>query len=631
MKNKNYADIIRYLAENKENGYISSEQIAYSLNISKRTVLSYLQRIKQDSTALGFRIITKQGYGCALEVCNETVFLAWYNEIFENEIISDVEKRRKMIFIKLILTSEYVNVYDLADELYISASLVRKDIKNLKPLVEQYNLKLKHSHSHGYLIYGEEKDIRRAIAKECSDYLENFSLDSHKEYRTEVLEMLSTSINKHMISANISISPQSVNSLAIHILIAINRMETNNAISVTGISDSIEDSIEYITAEKINEDIKDIFGLSLSKDEIYYFSQHIRGNNGSALEKNLVTDLDDIEVIGFYNLFLRGIYKHSNIDFFVDTNLRYNLLNHISLFISRLKDDTQIVRSNLSRIKDEFPYANELAILGLREIEQKYQKSISEQETLYFTIHLALSLETNKSLNKYNFAVILNDSVTVFRLISHKLNQILKDKINIIQFISPEKYTAMNVFDFDIILDTTGMNKRAKHQIYVDKFLSESDVSAILMAVEKLDEKNNLNEFMSEDLYFELECGSKEEVLKKMIHQICQKYSFDENEFYCSVIEREKCCSTAYSKKIAIPHPLDSSKYPNFISVGRLSKPVLWNDRHVQLVFLFSLSSSQKVVQGFFDKLSKLIMSNDKIFLLQKTDSYQSFIEEFYK
>ncbi|MBQ7888695.1 MAG: transcription antiterminator [Erysipelotrichaceae bacterium] len=630
MKNKIYADIIRYLVENKNSSYISSEQIAYSLNISKRTVLSYMKKIKQDAPSFGFEIVTKQGYGCRLEVREEHVFSAWYSEFFNNEIISDVERRRKIIFTNLILSGDYVNVYDLADELYISASLVRKDIKNLRPLIERYNLKLMHSHSHGYLIYGEEKDIRKAIAKECSEYLENYSGEEHSEYRTEVLEKLSVSINKHLTSANISISTQSIHSLAIHILIAINRMETNNTIPIGNVHESVKDSVEYITAESINEDIYEIFGVSLSNDELYYFSQHIKGNNSNALEKNLVADLEDSEVIEFYNLFLRGIYKQSNVDFFNDTNLRLNLLNHISLFISRLKENTQIVRSNLSGIKDEFPYANELAILGLRGIEQKYKKAISEQERLYFAIHLALSLETNKSHKKYNFAVILDDSVTVFQLISHKLNQIFKDRINIIQLIMPEHLNKTMMGDFDIILDTTD-SKNGDYFITVEKFLNERDVASIKMAIDKLDQKNDLNQFMSEDLYFVMDCSNKEELLKKMIHQVSQKMNFNEDEFFSSVIEREKCSSTAYSKRIATPHPLESTKFPEFISVCRLNKPVLWDERYVQLIFLFSLNSSQKVVQEFFDKLSKLIMSHDKIFLLQKTDNYFDFVEEFYK
>ena len=62
MENKTYVDIISLLNENKDD-YMTSEQIAYTLSISKRTVLTYLNKIKDDAADHGFKIITKQGYG----------------------------------------------------------------------------------------------------------------------------------------------------------------------------------------------------------------------------------------------------------------------------------------------------------------------------------------------------------------------------------------------------------------------------------------------------------------------------------------------------------------------------------------------------------------------------------------
>ncbi|WP_281627202.1 PTS sugar transporter subunit IIA [Traorella massiliensis] len=630
MENKTYVDIISLLNENKDD-YMTSEQIAYTLSISKRTVLTYLNKIKDDAADHGFKIITKQGYGCKLIIKDDEIFSEWYTNLFEKENISDVQKRRKVIFNKLISSSNYVNIYDLADELYISVSSARKDIKHLQPLIKKYNLTLKHSHSRGYIIVGEEKDIRNAIAKECSDYLEYMNGEENREHHTKILDMLTASIEKNLTSNNISISSNSVNSLAIHILIAINRIETNNAIKVGSLQANDRKTKEYLTAEKINEDIEKIFGLSLSKDEVYYFSQHIKRNN-AALDRNLVINLEDPEVITFYNLFLRAIYIHSDIDFFNDDNLRLNLMNHISLFLYRLNHDDQIKKSNLSSIKDAFPYANELAVIGLRAIEEKYQKSISEEEKLYFAIHLALSLETNKDLKKYNLAVILDDSATIFKLISYKINQILKERINIIQLFSFDDVNEEALDQFDIIINATGKKLWfEKPTISTGEFISDNDITLIKLIMDKLDEQNDLDEFMSKDLYFVLDCGTKEELLECVIEKIADKLCFNSNEFYQSVIERERYSSTAYSKRIAIPHPLDSAKFPNFISICRLNKPILWDDKYVQLVFLFSLNSSQKTIQIFFKELSKIILSNDKIFQLQKTNSYEEFIEVFYK
>ena len=625
MKNANYENIIRLLMEYENKDYISSEKIAYFLNISKRTVLTYLDKLREESTDNGFLIVAKQGVGCKLIIEDKDRFGAWYQKTGVDADLSDVEKRRRLIFYKLISSSNYVNIYDLADELYVSASLVRKDIKSMRPLMDRYHLTIRHSHSHGYIIVGKERDIRRAIANECADCLDPILAVSGGEHRTQVYEQLFSSVEKNLAENNISISRQSINSLSIHILIAINRTETNNTIKMNpqGIDTS---SAEYLAMQKINQELTGIFGLSLPEEEMCYLAGHIKGK----MDKYHMPGEEDQEAIEFYGLLLRSIYKQSGIDLFEDDNLQINLLNHITMFLYRLKNDEQIAKSNLSGIKDEFPYANELAVLGLRAIKGKYQKDITEEETLYFTIHLALSLETNSTLKGYNLAVFLDDSVTVFKLFSHKLKRALKERINIIQLFSYNDVKEEEIGQFDIIINATGKKLWFDQPtISTEAVLSDTDITLIEMIMDKLDKESTIHEMFRKDLYYSMTVASREELLKTVIWDVSKKLNFDAEAFYNSVIEREKFGSTAYSKRIAVPHPLESDRFPHFIAICRLNKPILWEDKNVELVFL--VNGVQKTMQILFQDLSKIILSSDKMYLLQKTSTYEEFIEEFCK
>ena len=91
MESKIYADIVSLMHENNDD-YMTSEQIAYTLSVSKRTVLTYLNKIKDDADGHGFEVITKQGYGCKLIVKDHDIFSEWYADLFEKENISDVQK-----------------------------------------------------------------------------------------------------------------------------------------------------------------------------------------------------------------------------------------------------------------------------------------------------------------------------------------------------------------------------------------------------------------------------------------------------------------------------------------------------------------------------------------------------------
>lgn len=630
MKNQNYENIIRLLMEYGDKEYISSEKIAYFLNISKRTVLTYMNKLREESAARGFELVAKQGAGCKLVIHDRETFDKWYQEDGLDDNLSEVERRRKQIFFKLITSSNYINIYDLADELYVSASLVRKDIKTLRPLADRYHLTIRHSHSHGYIIVGKEKDIRKAIANECSDWVDLSVGIESGEHRTRMFEMLSSSIQQNLTKNNISISKQAVNSLGIHFLVAINRVETNNIIKVETSQEEDTPSAEYQAIQQINQELDQIFGLSLPEAEVRYLAAHIKGRTFGPLDRRTVPDTEDLEVIEFYGLFLRSIYKQCGIDLFDDDNLQLNLLNHISLFLYRMKNDEQIVKSNLSGVKDEFPYANELAILGLRSIKQKYHKDITEEETLYFAIHLALALENNKPLRGYNLAVVLDDSVTVFKLFSHKLKQALKERINMIQLFSYNEVTEEELDQFDIIINATGKKLWfSQPTISTEAVISETDIFLVEMLMDKLDKEDHVKEMFRRDLYYTLTVSNKAELLETVIRDVSKKLDFDADAFYSSVMERERFGSTAYSKRVAVPHPMEGDKFPYFIAICRLNKPVLWDDKNVELVFL--VNGIQKTMQLLFQELSKAILDGNKMYLLQRTTTFEEFVDEFCK
>lgn len=630
MKNANYDNIIQLLREYRKKEYISSEKIGRILGLSKRTVLSYLDRLRAEAQGNGFQLIAKQGAGCKLVVEDPAAFDAWLRAMAQDDEPSEVEKRRMMIFWELLSSSNYVNIYDLADEFFVSPSLIRKDIKSLQSLVDRYHLTLRHSHSRGYIIVGEEQDIRTAIAQECSGWLDLLTEGGGGRHRTQVLEELSASIEKHLTAHNISISQPSINSLCIYILIAINRVETCNPIRIPELQGVESSSPEYLAVTRIGEDIGQIFGVALPEEEIRYIVLHIKGKTAPPEEGNRIPPEENWEAIEFYGLFLRSIYKQSGIDLFDDDNLKWNLISHISLFLDRMKKDQQAVHSNLSSVKDEFPYANELTILGLRPIIEKYGKRITEEETLYFTIHLALSLETKDTVKGYNLAVLLDDSMTVFKLISHKLKQALKDRINIIQLFFYSEAKEEELSKFDIIVNASGKKLWFDQPVVsTEAVLSSTDISLIEMLMDRLDERSSVHEIFRKDLYYALEAGTKEELLETVIRDVSGKLGFSAQDFYRSVTEREKFGSTAYSRHIAVPHPLESEKYPHFVAICRLDKPISWDDKNVELVFL--ANCTQKTIQILFKLLSKVILSNDKMYLLQKTASYEEFIDELCK
>ena len=101
-------------------------------------------------------------------------------------------------------------------------------------------------------------------------------LPQETSYKSKQLSLIQHVIAESLMNANISITADSCSALSLHILIAINRVETNNIINQE-VSEAMRQSLEYKTAIDINRSIEEIFHVSLPEAELCYFAFHING------------------------------------------------------------------------------------------------------------------------------------------------------------------------------------------------------------------------------------------------------------------------------------------------------------------------------------------------------------------
>ena len=143
-----------------------------------------------------------------------------------------------------------------------------------------------------------------------------------------------------------------------------------------------------------------------------------------------------------------------------------------------------------------------------------------------------------------------------------------------------------------------------------------------------LNEKFHLDKLIRPELYLEISASSRQEALMKQIEHIRKSLPLPA-DFYDSVAARERMGTTEYNNKIAIPHPLNPEQLPNFISICKLKKPVTWNAKPVQIIFLVCINENQALTRIFFDKISKIIQNSHLAFELLETRNYDEFMAKF--
>ena len=623
-------EIVTYLANKKEE-YTSSTDIGFVLNVSSRTIRKYISILKDTLPEHGATLETFYGQGFKLVIHDATKFKRYLLEEEKSEVFCDPDTRKKYILLRLLTSSEYINSYDLAEEVYVSPSLIRMHLKEIATILGTYNLQLVNSKSSGYKVEGNEKNVRLCITQECRN---TSILDSYFQNAdsTNYVEGLRPILEESMRKFNIAISTESVKSLTLHFLIAITRLKTGNQIDIDkNVRSQIHVTPEFFVMGYIAKKIKEKYGVEFTEDEQVYMTMHITGKRRLYGHEHLQVEVTQ-EALVFINKFLRNIYKSTGVDLFEDEELRIALLNHVVPFLTRVRNNFIIHQSDLKDIKKNYPYAYELAVYGLDGLLN--QDQISSAEIAYFTLHIALALEKREMgiEEKKNAIVVCKDVDSMYVLLSYRLKKELEDYFSGFYFVSLEEFDkqvnkSVQEKNYDIILNTTGESFDSQLPIIqISSRVTDADVQKIRSTTEKLNVSKMLIENLEESLFFVLpSVADKEEALKKMVSLVNSKYTLPE-EYYESVLQRERIDSTEFGKYLAIPHSMKVIEECSFICVLKLDKPLRWIKEEVQFVFLINLPDSKKT-KWFLDTITSLLNEDTSVQSLLETKNYAEFIQ----
>ena len=619
-------DIVNYLLSKKDE-YVSSSDIGFALGVSSRTIRNYMSNLKNTLTSYGASLDVYHGQGFKIVIEDQAKFKEYLQDDEQETPFSSPEARKKYILLRLLTATDYINSYELADEVSVSASLLRIHLKEIAEILERYHLTLVNSKLNGYKVEGDEKNVRLCIVQECRNttILDSyFKHEDHLDYVDGLQDILEDAMHKF----NIAISSESIKSLKLHFLIAIARLKAGNEIDIDkNVVSQIHVTPEFFAMGYITKQIKEKYGIAFTENEQVYMTMHITGIRRLYGHEHLQVEVTR-EAIVFINKFLRNIYKSTGVDLFEDEELRISLLNHIVPFLTRVRTKFIIQQNDLTGIKNSYPYAYELAVYGLDGLLT--QDQISSAEIAYFTLHIALALEKRESIisEKLNALVLCKDVESMYMLLSYRLKKELDDYFNSFYFMAIEDFEKnKSEENYDVILNTTEENITSHIPVIrLSSRVTDQDVQNVRSVTEKMNITSVLFENFDQDLFIHLtSVENKEQVLQTMIQTINKKYQLPDN-FYDLVLQRENIDSTEFGKYIAIPHSISPIKDCSFVCIAKLDKPIRWVKEDVQFVFLINLPESKKT-KWFLDTITSILSSEGAIKELTTINNFEEFIQ----
>lgn len=622
MLDKRFIQLFALLSKDE---YKTAESLSEKLDLSSKTIRNLLKDLDEILKDNGAHIISKHGYGYKLEI-KDLVKMKQFKLFNENIYLPETSEERIQYLLEYLLHSkDYVKIEDLSEMLFISKKTLAGDLKEVEKMMKKYSLTFDRKPYHGIKVVGKEFNLRLCIA-ECTEKKINFSLTNDKQLNAELKEVAGLIIEA-IDSKNYKMSDVAFQNLIVHIHIAIKRIQENYYIPIENneLSDlALEE--EMLIAEDMACKISKRFLIEFPKSEIQYIAVHLAGKKMLDIFKegrdNLVINQEVNDVV---KDMLQVIYEAFKFDFRHDLELIMILGQHLVPLKVRMRFDMKMKNPLLKDIKERFSLPYAMATQACIVIKQRYGKMLEDDEIGYIALSLALALERQKtSIAKKNILLVCSSGKGSAQLLAFKLKETFSEHIDRIETCDVRSISKVDFKDINYVFTTVPIFEEVPVPIQeVQYFLESKDIKAM----EELFHSNKMSciaGYYDSSLFITgLEVQTKEEVLQYMCNHI-KEHKDIPKEFYEAVLERERLAKTEFGNLVAMPHPNIALTNETFVCVCILNRPIQWDEKMVQIIFLVSIENrGNKDLQRFYRITSKLLLNKQYINELIKKKSFQ--------
>ena len=568
---------------------VSSLALSQEIGCSTKTIQNEIKEVNKELK--NCEIVSIRGIGYKIEGNLDDIDI-------KNSDLYDYD-RVEYIIKKIINISstdkDTIKLEDLADSMYVSLSTVKNDLKEVKKILNEYNLKISSKHKQGICIEASEEDIIKFIIN-YSNKVDN-SLSIKDFLNNNIIENL-FSIKKILLDTlsyeNMILTDNEFKNIVNYISIYLSRNNTNQ-------SDFIK---EYIKKYKNKKE------KPISEDKQLLIRKAIKE-------------------------FCRDLNIATSINLSHDKIFEECLFNHICNLYKRADLGINQYEITAGEIKLKYPFAFELGKIAKKTIEKNLNMEISEDEVENIALHIGGALERIDKRDEkkvYKTIIVCTSGVGTSMLIKSKLENIFKGKLEIIKVIPSYLIDYVNVLDIDFVISTVEVNLENINVIKVSPMLTDKEIKLI----EKYIETENVyidldiqNLFSSELFFKDIKAETRSQVIDIMSKKLVEKGYIDDT-MRQSYFERETIATTEIGNMVAIPHGAKGEVYENKVAIGILKEPISWEVGKVRLIIMLALDK-EKILdyEEVFSKIYKRVDSIAKVISICENKSYEKFINLF--
>jgi len=624
--NTRQKEILRMLLSAPRTPFVVRD-IAMRLNCSEKTIRNDFDEIERDLSEVSqARLIRKPGIGVVLDAEEQERAKIADHFLWSAREKDEPEDKDRMAAIayRLLMETKPVTLQELADAHFVNKAVIKKELDNLGPWLEQYGLTVVSKQKVGITLEGKERDKRAALSKLTLLTTDSGHSYIKKQFSPHEVELVARELKELEQRVQLSFTDEAFDNLLIHTLLMIRRTKLKQPIHFSEQEKGfVRGKPEYGRMKEFTGELERRFAVRFNEDEVAYLTAHMMGAKIrsqariDAVDSGEDPTQDRTRAREFAERLIQRVSALTLVDFSSDPDLAEGLSIHLYSTINRLLYGLTVSNPMLHDIKKMYPYMFDMVIYAAKEAGADYPFVLPEEEAAYLTLHFQAAAERMSKPAERTKQVITVCHMGV------GMSQILRSKLE-------RKFPELHVLDsvrkadlpqylprhpVDFIVSTTPLEQTGVPYIQVSPLLEAGEVKKIAEFIGMLEESATpanasgsvLQMYTSPSLIFpHVKVDHRYELIEMLANELYTQ-GFVEQDYAHQALLRERLSSTSIGGGIAIPHGDPNLIRESRIAVATLKEPLDWKEENVSVVFMLALGpGDQEHLKKLFQRLSLL-------------------------
>ena len=618
-------ELINYLYTHNEK--VTANILSKALNLSIRTIKSYIAELNMNYPSL----ISSSNRGYVIDKVKANSLLQ-----YKDDIPQDYESRCIYIIKKTLLEKQdYIDIFDLCEELFISYSTLKKDIYKMNTSFANFKITFS-SENNKLHVGGSEQNKRKLIShvmsEEVSGNFLNLTLlqESFPDYD---LDDACTLIKDICKQHHYYLNDFSCVNFILHVTIMVSRINHGNHIINNNELIQVTNKNDEKIAQELCLALEQVFNVSFNSSEILEIYILFKNNANYINDENenvslLVSD----EIIQITKNIIKNVDEHFFINLDSDNFITPFML-HLKNLKNRLIKNNLLKNPMLDSIKISCPTIYDISTFIAYQLTLSFHENVNEDEIAFIALHVGTEIERQKKEEtKVSCLLLCPEYLNITSTLHKKIMMDFGDQLTIQKSISFENEILGN--NFDLLITTVPVLESTNYfTVLLPPFPMSYEKNKILDAIIRIENTkksqiltNNLNFYFNEKLFYSMnEDISKSAVINELAERMINLGYVEEN-FKEEIWKRETASSTAFMN-IAIPHPMKMSAYKTSIGVVISHKGIDWGNQHfVNVVFMIAFNKiDNKHFHALYESLVLLFNEPIVISEIKKCKNFNDF------